>query len=122
MRFLRLADPRTLRAAWWAFWTARRARLQLQKGGINAMLLQPPPRLPVTAELGVSASLRLRRESCLVRAAVRQQWHAALGSPRDIVIGVRGPAVGLRAHAWLDGDEPCHSEGFEELLRRPAAP
>ena len=83
----------------------------------------PPsaPKLPAAAELGVSASLRLRREACLVRAAVRQQWFAAHGSPRDIVIGVRGPAHEMTAHAWLDGDSPCHSEGFEELLRRPLA-
>ena len=121
MRFVRLADPRALRAAWWASRSAGRARRQLRAGGINAVSLPPPPELPETAGVGMSAALRLRRETCLVRAAVRQQWLAAHGSPRDMVIGVRGPVRGLRAHAWLDGDAPCHSEGFEELLRRPAS-
>ena len=119
IRFARLADPRCLRAAWWAFWAAHRARRQLRGGGIDTVRLPAPPSLPPAAELGVSASLRLRKEACLVRAVVRQQWHATHGSPRDVVIGVRGPARGLHAHAWLDGDPPCHSEGFVELLRRP---
>ena len=83
------------------------------------MCLRPPPRLPSSADLGVSAALRLSKEACLVQAAVRQQWLAAQGSPRDLVIGVRGTGPGIAAHAWLDGDPPCHSEGFEELLRRP---
>jgi hypothetical protein len=107
-----------MRAAWWAFWSARRARTQLREGGLDAVRLQPPPRLPPSADLGVSVALRVRNDTCLVRAAVRQRWHAAHGSPRDIVIGVRGTAPDIAAHAWLDGDPPCHSEGFEELLRR----
>jgi hypothetical protein len=80
-----------------------------------------PPSLPASAELGVSASLRLRREACLVRALVRQKWLAAHGSSRDLVIGIHEPRKGFKAHAWLEGDPPCHSEGFAELMRRPAA-
>jgi hypothetical protein len=120
-RATELVRPATLRAAWWAFWAARRAEQQLRGGGIEAVHLSPPPSLPASAEMGVSAALRVRREACLVRAAVRQRWLAAHDSPRDIVIGVQGPTASLRAHAWLEGDPPCHSEGFEELLRRPAA-
>jgi Transglutaminase-like superfamily len=93
----------------------------LREGGIDAVRVGPPPPLPASAELGVSVSLRLRREACLVRALVRQQWLAAHGSSRDLVIGVRGPSSAFMAHAWLDGDPPCHSEGFAELIRRPVA-
>ena len=119
MRLVRLCDPRTMRAGWWAYRSARRARRQLRDGGINAIRLQPPPQLPSSADLGVTAALRLGKQTCLVQAAVRQQWLAAHGHPRDIVIGVRGPAPDIAAHAWLDGDPPCHSEGFEELMRHP---
>jgi hypothetical protein len=84
--------------------------------------LRPPPKLPPEAEKGVSAVLRYRRNTCLVRAAVRQKWFASRGSHRDIVIGVTAPNSDFQAHAWLDGDPPCHSEGFEELLRRPSLP
>lgn len=67
------------------------------------------------------AVLRRRSDTCLVRATVRQAWHAAHGVHRDLVIGVTAPGRGFQAHAWLDGDPPCHSEGFHELLRRPAS-
>jgi hypothetical protein len=60
------------------------------------------------------------RANCLVRATVRQAWYAAHGDLRDVVIGVTAPSGGFAAHAWLDGDAPCHSDGFHELLRRPA--
>jgi hypothetical protein len=60
------------------------------------------------------------RANCLVRASVRQAWYAAHGDLRDVVIGVTAPSGGFAAHAWLDGDAPCHSDGFHELLRRPA--
>ena len=120
-RAIDLLRPASVRAAWWGIRAARRAEWQLRDGGIEAVHLSPPPSLPQSSEVGVSAALRLRRPACLVRAVVRQQWHAAHDSPRDIVIGVQGPITSFRAHAWLDGDPPCHSEGFEELLRHPAA-
>ena len=120
-RAIALLRPANLRAAWWGVRSARHAERQLHAGGIEAVHLSPPPSLPSSAEVGVSAALRLQRASCLVRAVVRQQWLAAQDSPRDIVIGVQGPIASFRAHAWVDGDPPCHSEGFEELLRHPAA-
>jgi len=61
-----------------------------------------------------------RPYTCLVRAAVRQAWDAAHGRRRDLIIGVRSPGADFQAHAWLDGDPPCHEDGFTELLRRPA--
>jgi hypothetical protein len=57
---------------------------------------------------------------CLPAAIVRQAWFAAHGAKRDLVVGVTAPSGGFEAHAWLDGDPPCHTERFEELLRRPA--
>ncbi|CAN5649373.1 hypothetical protein BH20ACT23_BH20ACT23_14520 [soil metagenome] len=61
----------------------------------------------------------LRTATCLERATVLQAWYAAQGQRRDLIIGVTAPQTGFRAHAWLDGDPPCHTEGFHELLRRP---
>jgi hypothetical protein len=68
----------------------------------------------------VNAVLQSRRDSCLVRAVVRQAWHAGHDRERDVVIGVTAPASGFAAHAWLDGEHPCHAEGFAELVRIPS--
>ena len=57
--------------------------------------------------------------TCLERATVLQAWDAAHDRPRELIIGVTSPRKGFRAHAWLEGDPPCHEEGFTELLRRP---
>lgn len=110
----------TVRAGWWTLLAIERARRQLRRGGAGAFHVKPPPKLPPEAEKGVHVVLRFRRHTCLVRAVVRQQWFASQGSPRDIVIGVTAPNSEFQAHAWLDGDPPCHSEGFEELVRRPS--
>jgi Transglutaminase-like superfamily len=111
----------SVRAGWWTLLAIERVRRQLSRGGgLDSVHLSPPPKLPPEAEKGVHAVLRYRRNTCLVRAAVRQQWFASQGSHRDIVIGVTAPKNDFQAHAWLDGDPPCHSEGFEELLRRPS--
>jgi len=56
-----------------------------------------------------------------VDALVRQRWHAGHGSNRTLMIGVRPPAAGFAAHAWLEGDPPSNSVGFTELARRSAA-
>ena len=52
------------------------------------------------------------------RALVLQTWYAAHGDRRDVVVGVTAPGPEFRAHAWLDGDEPCAGERFAELTRR----
>jgi len=114
-------DVATVRAALWTVRAARRAARQVRDGRIDPQLPRPP-RLPADAERGVVAVLWRRGDSCLVRATVRQAWYAGQGLPRDLVIGVTAPGAGFRAHAWLDGDSPCHDEGYRELLRRPARP
>lgn len=105
-----------LRAAAWALRARHMARRQLP-GGLDAIRLPPIPGLPATAAKGVRAALRLSRASCLERALVEQAWHQAHGASRDLVVGVSS-ARDFRAHAWLDGDPPCHDEALEELLRR----
>jgi hypothetical protein len=120
LRFARQLDIATLRAGWWTFRASRSARRQLRDTSFEVVDLPPVPPLPSSAELGVLAVLRLRRERCLVQATIRQAWFAAQGSPRDLVIGVTAPSGGFRAHAWLDGDPPCHEAGFQELVRRGA--
>ena len=110
-----------LRAAWWALRGARAARRQLAEAGLDALVLPPVPPLPHGAAAGVDLALRLGIRNCLVRSAVRQAWYAAHGREYDLVIGVTTPSKGFRAHAWLEVDPPEASDGFEELLRRPAA-
>ena len=67
------------------------------------------------------------RRSCTVRelgfaferALVLQAWHAAGGTPRDVVIGVARSEPNFRAHAWLDGDPSVRESEFEVLRRQP---
>jgi hypothetical protein len=89
-------------------------------GSSAADVLPDTPRLPSSALRGVNAALRLGRSTCLVRGAVLQAWWLSQGEARDLIIGVTAPSKGFAAHAWLEGDPPCHSEGFEELSRLPA--
>lgn len=99
-----------LRAAWWAVRCVRRA---------DPEQFPPVPAVSAADRRGVSFALRAARANCLVRAGVLQAWYLAHGEERDLVIGVTAPSKGFRAHAWLDGDPPCHSEGFAELTRQP---
>jgi hypothetical protein len=116
---LRRLDLPTLRAAWWSLRAVRRVRRNLLEGGLDAITLPSVPLLPASAERGVRGVLRRSRSTCLVQATVLQAWLAAHGDERDLIIGVQAPRGGFRAHAWLDGDAPCHPEGFHELVRRP---
>lgn len=113
--------PQVLRAALWTVLAARRTDRDLSAGGLDTIRVSPPPRLPDDAGRGVAAVLRRRTDTCLVRALVLQSWHLSQGRPRDLIIGVTVPSEGFRAHAWLDGDPPCHGEGFNEFLRRAAS-
>jgi hypothetical protein len=113
-------DPAVLRAAWWALRAQHRARRGLQRQGLQCSPLPSPPRLAARAEHGVHAVLRRTGATCLVRAMVLQKWQASSGPAPDVVIGVTAPSRGFRAHAWLDGEPACHSDGFEELTRLPS--
>jgi hypothetical protein len=112
-----------VRAAWWALRVSRRTRRLLKSDGLDSALEPPPPpRLPAAAQRGVKAVLRRRGESCVVRSIVLQNWLAAHGERRDLIVGVTEPGDAFAAHAWLEG-EPAHGDaGFMELLRRPAPP
>ncbi len=112
--------PAKVRAAWWTFGAIRLVRRQLADGGVAALSLAPPD-LPYEGKGGVRFALRLGTRNCLVGAAVRQAWCLAHGRSYDLVIGVKPPAQGFKAHAWLSGDPPGAARGFIELTRRPAA-
>ena len=118
-RLARLDLP-TLRAALWAAAALRRARRDLERGGLAGARVAPPPRLPASARRGVLAVVRRRPSTCLERALVLQSWEAAHGAGADVVIGVRGPADGFRAHAWLETMPDGPPEAFQEILRLPA--
>lgn len=118
----RRPDVPTLRAAAWtarALWQARRS---LRRGGVTGARVAAPPTLPGSAGRGVHAVLRRSPATCLERALVLQRWEAAHGAPAAVVIGVRGPARGFRAHAWLDGRADRLSGAYEELARLPPEP
>lgn len=115
----RRVDAPTLRAAWWTWCSLRRTRRRLRRQGLNEFQLEPPPGLPGSAGRGVHAVLRRVPQTCLERAMVLQQWHAAHGEPREVVIAVGWPDGGFRAHAWLEG-EPEAAADLEEFMRVPA--
>ncbi|MGI9120959.1 MAG: lasso peptide biosynthesis protein [Acidimicrobiales bacterium] len=109
----------SLRAAWWAHRAAHRTRQHLARGRLDDLVVIAPPALPPADRRWVSALLRIRGDTCLVRSAVLQEWDAAHGWHRDLIIGVTSPTEGFRAHAWLDGEPARLSAGFQELTRRP---
>ncbi len=109
-----------MRAAWWAHRAAHRARRDLARDGLDHLAVLPPPLLPNACRRRVVAVLRVRRDTCLVRSAVLQVWDVEHGRPQDLIIGVTAPGPEFKAHAWLDGDPPAATAGFDEFTRRPA--
>jgi len=112
--------PSNLRAALWALRALRVAKKELRAGRWDAAKLPPVPGVPHASLRAVESVLRRSGAACLPAAIVRQAWFSAHGSKRDLVVGVTAPSRGFEAHAWLEGDPPCHAERFEEFLRRPA--
>ena len=109
-----------LRAAFWAVRSVRRARRQLRRSGYEAMTLPRIPALPASASRGVNAVLRRLPATCLERAVVLQQWRAAHGDLRDVVVGVVGTREAFRAHAWLEDESPAaDAREYRELVRLP---
>ena len=111
-----------LRGAAWAWRASRSARAQLDADApLDGVRVPPPPPLPwPQGTRGVAVALERREDACLVQALVRQEWHAAHGDARDVVVGVRRPQDTVAAHAWLDGDGDGESGEWLELARRPA--
>lgn len=96
--------------------------MDLAADGLDHLAVLPPPPLPKGCRPRVVAVLGVRRDTCLVRAAVLQAWDLGHGRPRDLIIGVAAPGPGFRAHAWLDGDPPAATDGLDEFTRRPPLP
>jgi Transglutaminase-like superfamily len=115
----RRLDRSTLRAAWWAWRSLHRARRRLRRQGLNEFRLEPPPELPAAAGRGVHAVLRRFPQTCLERAMVLQEWHAAHGESREVVIAVGRPEGSFRAHAWLEGESDGAAD-LDEVMRVPA--
>lgn len=110
------ASPKVARTGWWAFRARRSVHEQLRAGGLDAIVVAPPPRSGPGAERALRAVLGRRGVSCLERSAVRQSWMVACGDRRDLVIGVATTGDGFGAHAWLQGDRVDPS--LVELIRR----
>jgi hypothetical protein len=116
-RIASLLSPSTIRAAGWAFVALRRARRDLTAHGLDGAHVAPPPPLPASARAGVLAVVRRRPSTCLERALVLQRWEADHGAESDVIIGVRGPSDGFRAHAWLETMPDATPGAFQEILR-----
>jgi hypothetical protein len=116
---LRALAPANVLAAAWAWRTSTCARRQLAQGGLEALSLPEPPARALRGHRGVAAVLARRRLSCLERSAVRQRWHLAHGTARDLIIGVTGSGP-FGAHAWLDGDTEQADGDHVRLMRWPA--
>ena len=111
-------DLATLRAAWWAYRSLRRARRTLRTTGFEELTLADPPELPPSAARGVRHVLRREPSTCLERALVLQRWHAAHGRPLDVIVGVAGSGPAFRAHAWLENESGTEATmPFTELRR-----
>ena len=119
-RIAPLLTPSNVRAAAWAFVALRRTGRDLATHGLEGARVSPPPRLPASARAGVLAVVRRRPSTCLERALVLQRWDADHGARGDVIIGVRGPRDGFRAHAWLETMPDGPPGVFEEILRLPA--
>lgn len=111
----------TLQAGAWALRAALAARREVRAGRMPPYALPPVPPVPESSVGMVQAVLAPRLFTCLVRASVRQAWHAAHGWRRDLIIGVRAPGEDFGAHAWLEGDHSHSVAGYHELTRRSAA-
>jgi Transglutaminase-like superfamily len=116
----RAPDLATLRALVWAGRSLVHVRRSLRHTALPDVTVAPPPSLPPDAVRGVRFVLGRRPNTCLQRALVLQAWHAAQGSPREVVIGVTSSRNTFSAHAWLDGALGEPGPDFEELLRLPA--
>jgi hypothetical protein len=106
-------------AAAWAAVAVRLARRRLRRYGTQAKVPRPPFATP-RASRGVTAVLRRYSPTCLERALVEQAWLAAIGCPRDVVIGI--PPTGIHdgpAHAWVDGADMVSPAQYLELHRLP---
>jgi hypothetical protein len=99
----------------WAWRAGSRASQQLKRGGLEALSLAPPPALATSR--GVGIVLNRRKLTCLERAAVRQSWHSAHGSLRDLIVGVGTNDDAFVMHAWLEGDAEDRSTKFGRLVR-----
>lgn len=111
-------DLATIRAAWWAYRSLRRARRALRTSGLEELALDDPPDLPASASRGVRVVLRREPSTCLERALVLQRWHAAHGQPLDVIVGVAGSGPSFRAHAWLENETgTAATTPFTELRR-----
>ena len=114
------ADLPSLRAALWTLRSLRRVRRDLARLGVERTRVSRPPPLPSSAGRGVVAILRRRPGTCLESALVLQRWEASHGREGAVIIGVRDPGGGFRAHAWLEGAPDALAGDYHELMRLPA--
>lgn len=112
---------RLLRVITWTLAARVRARHLVQATGLSSLTIPAAPRLGLEHIGKVERVLALSRATCLVRSAVVQRWLADNGERVDLVVGVKPPSQGFRAHAWLDRESERHNTAeFTEITRIPA--
>ena len=112
------APTAVIATALWSLRALIRVRRALRDRRLDPDELPQPPRAPDDAEVVMNAILRASRSTCLTRSVVRQQWFAARGDRRDLLIGVTSSSPRFRAHAWIEGDPEWNAAGYTEILRR----
>ena len=114
-------------AQWWgrariAGWATRawwRVHREIRTRPLADVVVPAPPTgRPGRGRGSVQFTVRLLGSSCLERALVLQRWEEAGSRPRDVVVGVCLVDDRMRAHAWLDGEDPRGD--FVEIHRRSA--
>lgn len=105
----------------WGMRARRRVTRALEAGRGARLEVPHSGRIGAGGLRGVRLVLRMFGDRCLVDALVRQQWHAAHGSKRALMIGVTAPSAGFTARAWLEGDPPSSPIGLAEPAHRPAS-
>lgn len=111
--------PRRWAAAAWALWSAAVLYRRLRRQPL-AEIRVPRPFLAARNRdrRAIRRALLIARVPCLPTALIWQEWRGRLGCAPDVVVGVRRDGGGtVRAHAWLDGEDPAGD--FTPLHRRP---
>lgn len=112
-------DPRRWAAAAWALWSAAVLYWRLRRQPLAEIRVPGPLLMVRNRDRGaIRRALLIARVPCLPTALIWQEWHGRLDCAPDVVVGVRRDGGGtVRAHAWLEGEDP--DGDFTPLHRRP---
>lgn len=117
VRRLRIGDASV---STWALLCRCSVKREVRKRGLHRARVLPAPVAGLEHTHTVERVLDLTKAACLVRATVLQEWYAAHGVMKDLVIGVSAPSAGFAAHAWLEAPGELTDTRYSELERLQA--